>query len=57
MAQNDYRRVSELITYLNDHSTEQPSLAELSGQVGLSEFHLQRMFRRWAGISPKQFLQ
>jgi len=57
MAQNDYQRVSELITYLNNHSMEQPSLAELSGQVGLSEFHLQRMFRRWAGISPKRFLQ
>ncbi len=57
MAQNDYQRVSELISYLNENSIEQPSLAELGNQVGLSEFHLQRLFRRWAGISPKRFLQ
>jgi AraC family transcriptional regulator of adaptative response/methylated-DNA-[protein]-cysteine methyltransferase len=57
MANTDYQRVSELIDYLNGHSTEQPSLTDLAKQMGLSEFHLQRVFRRWAGVSPKRFLQ
>lgn len=33
------------------------SLAELSGRLGVSEFHLQRVFGEWAGVSPKRFLQ
>ncbi len=57
MANNDYQRVTELIEYLNEHSAEQPSLTDLAKQMGLSEFHLQRVFRRWAGVSPKRFLQ
>jgi AraC family transcriptional regulator of adaptative response/methylated-DNA-[protein]-cysteine methyltransferase len=32
-------------------------LAEVAAAVGLSEFHFQRLFTRWAGISPKRFLQ
>jgi AraC family transcriptional regulator of adaptative response/methylated-DNA-[protein]-cysteine methyltransferase len=35
----------------------QPSLAEVAAQAGVSEFHFQRMFQKWAGISPKRFLQ
>lgn len=30
---------------------------ELAAHVGLSEYHFQRLFTRWAGISPKRFLQ
>lgn len=33
------------------------SLAELSTRLGVSEFHLQRVFGEWAGVSPKRFLQ
>ena len=32
-------------------------LAEIAASVGLSEYHLQRVFSEWAGISPKRFLQ
>jgi AraC family transcriptional regulator of adaptative response/methylated-DNA-[protein]-cysteine methyltransferase len=32
-------------------------LGEIASAVGLSEFHFQRLFTRWAGISPKRFLQ
>lgn len=32
-------------------------MREIAGNVGLSEYHFQRLFTRWAGISPKRFLQ
>jgi AraC family transcriptional regulator of adaptative response/methylated-DNA-[protein]-cysteine methyltransferase len=54
---SDYDRVEQIILYLEDHFRDQPDLATAAAQVGLSEYHLQRLFRRWAGISPKRFLQ
>lgn len=54
---SDYARIASAIRYLDDSATEQPSLAEVAAHVGLSEHHLQRVFRRWAGVSPKRFLQ
>jgi AraC family transcriptional regulator, regulatory protein of adaptative response / methylated-DNA-[protein]-cysteine methyltransferase len=53
----DYRRVEQAILYLEQHHPRQPELAEIASAVGLSEFHFQRLFTRWAGISPKRFLQ
>ena len=53
----DYRRIEAVIHFLEAHADEQPSLADVAEAVGLSEFYLQRIFRRWAGISPKRFLQ
>jgi AraC family transcriptional regulator of adaptative response/methylated-DNA-[protein]-cysteine methyltransferase len=52
-----YRRMEKAIRYLDEHVREQPGLGELSRHVGLSEYHLQRVFRRAVGISPKRFLQ
>ena len=37
--------------------THQPGLDEVAHHIGLSPFHFQRMFRQWAGVSPKQFLK
>jgi AraC family transcriptional regulator of adaptative response/methylated-DNA-[protein]-cysteine methyltransferase len=54
---SDYSRVEKAILYLQDHFQEQPGLEELAEQVGLSPYHFQRLFKRWAGISPKRFLQ
>lgn len=53
----DYQRVESALNYLNVHYREQPSLQEIAGSIGLSEFHFQRLFSRWVGISPKRFLQ
>ncbi len=55
--QIDYNLVAAAIRYLDENQTEQPSLDDLSGYLGVSPFHLQRVFKRWAGISPKRFLQ
>ncbi|MFT6164117.1 MAG: AraC family transcriptional regulator of adaptative response [Zhongshania aliphaticivorans] len=53
----NYQRVAKAIRYLAERQLAQPGLAELANYVGLSEYHLQRVFAEWAGISPKQFLQ
>lgn len=53
----DYVRVEKAIRYLEENVRRQPGLAEVAGAVGLSEYHFQRLFRRWAGVSPKRFLQ
>ncbi len=52
-----YSLITEAIRYLDDHRRQQPALADLARHVGLSEFHLQRLFSDWAGVSPKQYLQ
>jgi AraC family transcriptional regulator of adaptative response/methylated-DNA-[protein]-cysteine methyltransferase len=54
---NDYERIAEAISYLEKHQIAQPALEELADHLHLSPFHTQRLFQRWAGISPKRFLQ
>ena len=53
----DYDKIEQAILYLDERARERPSLAEVAAHVGLSESHFQRLFTRWAGISPKRFLQ
>ncbi len=53
----DYERIEKAITFLRGHYLERPDLATIAKQVHLSEHHFQRLFSRWAGISPKKFLQ
>ncbi len=54
---SDYARIEAALQHLDAHAAEQPSLADLAAVVGLSEFHFQRLFHRWAGVTPKTFLQ
>lgn len=51
-----YQTVARAIGYLREHRDGQPSLEEVSRYVHVSKFHLQRTFREWAGVSPKDFL-
>ena len=55
-ASQDYARVEEAIRYLEDHFREQPSLDDIAASVHLSKYHFQRLFKRWAGVSPTQFM-
>lgn len=53
----DYQRIEQAILYLENHYRDQPSLEDVAANIGLSEYHFQRVFTRWAGVSPKRFLQ
>src|SRR5690606_35921658 len=53
----DYDRIASAIRFLQSHIREQPTLEQLASHLQLSPFHLQRLFTRWAGTSPKRFLQ
>jgi len=54
---NDYERVARIIRHLDAHHLEQPGLAALAAEAGLSAAHFHRLFSRWAGVTPKDFLQ
>ena len=54
---SDYQRIAHAIEWLEANAAEQPNLDALAGELSLSPFHCQRLFKRWAGITPKQFLQ
>jgi AraC family transcriptional regulator of adaptative response/methylated-DNA-[protein]-cysteine methyltransferase len=53
----DYQRVEQAIRFLETNYRRQPSLDEIADSVHLSKYHFQRLFKRWAGISPTQFMQ
>lgn len=53
----DYERIERAIYFLEANYQDQPTLKEMAQYVNLSEYHFQRLFTRWAGISPKRFLQ
>ena len=52
-----YERVAQAIEFLRQNRHDQPELHDLAAHIGLSESHIQRLFSRWVGISPKRFLQ
>ncbi|MDX1411458.1 MAG: bifunctional helix-turn-helix domain-containing protein/methylated-DNA--[protein]-cysteine S-methyltransferase, partial [Nitrospirales bacterium] len=54
---NDYRRIEQAIRNLTQRARRQPDLKQLAANLNLSESHFQRLFSRWAGVSPKRFLQ
>jgi AraC family transcriptional regulator, regulatory protein of adaptative response / methylated-DNA-[protein]-cysteine methyltransferase len=53
----DFSRIARVLAYIDQHWREQPSVMALAAQARLSQFHFERLFRRWAGLSPKQYLQ
>jgi AraC family transcriptional regulator of adaptative response/methylated-DNA-[protein]-cysteine methyltransferase len=52
-----YKKIAQAICFINENLKAQPSLEEIANAAGLSPFHFQRLFREWAGITPKRFLQ
>jgi AraC family transcriptional regulator of adaptative response/methylated-DNA-[protein]-cysteine methyltransferase len=57
MNPDDYERIARAIRFIERNLTNQPGLPELAAELGLSRFHLQKLFLRWAGVTPKRFLQ
>ena len=54
---DDFQRIAAAIHYLVDRQEDQPELEDVAAVVGLSPHHFQRVFTRWAGLSPKKFLK
>jgi AraC family transcriptional regulator of adaptative response/methylated-DNA-[protein]-cysteine methyltransferase len=52
----DFGRIARAIRYIDDRFRDQPRLGDIAAHTGLSEFHFNRLFRRWAGVTPKQYL-
>lgn len=52
----DFARIARAIRYIDTHFRSQPRLAEVAASAHLSEFHFNRLFRRWAGVTPRQYL-
>ena len=55
--QGDYEIVRRAIEFISESWREQPSLERIADEVGLQPLALQRLFTRWAGLTPKGFLQ
>jgi AraC family transcriptional regulator of adaptative response/methylated-DNA-[protein]-cysteine methyltransferase len=53
----DYELIRRAIAFLSETWTEQPSLDRLAQHLGLSPAHCQKLFKRWCGLSPKEFVQ
>src|SRR6476659_6436588 len=53
----DYALIRRAISFLSETWAEQPSLDRLAEHLGLSPAHCQKLFKRWCGLSPKEFVQ
>lgn len=52
-----YDKIERAIRFIEDNRLDQPGLDEIAAGIGMSPFHLQRVFTAWAGVSPKLFLR
>ncbi|WP_062013397.1 bifunctional helix-turn-helix domain-containing protein/methylated-DNA--[protein]-cysteine S-methyltransferase [Aureimonas sp. AU4] len=55
--QDDYEIVRRTLEFTSERYRRQPTLAETASALRVDEAHLEAVFRRWAGLSPKAFLQ
>ncbi|WP_293854768.1 bifunctional helix-turn-helix domain-containing protein/methylated-DNA--[protein]-cysteine S-methyltransferase [uncultured Alsobacter sp.] len=53
----DYERVRKALAFMTARWRDQPSQEAIAEHVGVSPSHLHHIFRRWAGLTPKAFLQ
>lgn len=54
---SDYERIAKAISFITQRVNEQPTLEDISAHLHMSPFHFQRLFCRWAGVTPKRYLQ
>lgn len=53
----DYETVRRIIAFISNHWRRQPTTEEIAEHIGLSTSSVHHLFRRWAGLTPKAFLQ
>lgn len=56
-AADDYAVVRRAIAFISEHWRAQPEIDEIAAAVGTTTADLHHVFRRWAGLTPKAFLQ
>ncbi len=52
-----YKLIEQAIQFIEINVQRQPELEEIASAIGLSEYHFQRLFTNWTGVSPKRFMQ
>jgi AraC family transcriptional regulator, regulatory protein of adaptative response / methylated-DNA-[protein]-cysteine methyltransferase len=56
-AADDYDVVRRAIGHIRGHWREQPEIENIAEASGVTATELHHLFRRWAGITPKAFVQ
>lgn len=51
----NYDIIEKALKYIENH--QEANLDEVAEHVHISPFHFQRVFKEWAGVTPKQFIQ
>jgi AraC family transcriptional regulator, regulatory protein of adaptative response / methylated-DNA-[protein]-cysteine methyltransferase len=55
-AGDDYAVVRRAIAFISDHWRAQPDVAAIAHACGVTPDDLHHLFRRWAGLTPKEFM-
>ena len=53
----NYKKIKKVIRYIDENFKEQPNIDEISQYIGMSKYHLIRVFKEYVGVTPIQFLQ
>jgi AraC family transcriptional regulator, regulatory protein of adaptative response / methylated-DNA-[protein]-cysteine methyltransferase len=54
---DDYDVVRRAVAYISEHWRSQPEIEAIAHAAGVTPDELHHLFRRWAGLTPKAFLQ
>jgi AraC family transcriptional regulator of adaptative response/methylated-DNA-[protein]-cysteine methyltransferase len=54
---DDYDVVRRAVAYISEHWRRQPEIEAIAHAAGVTPDELHHLFRRWAGLTPKAFLQ
>ena len=57
IAAADYDVVRRAIAFISEHWRDQPETEAIAAAAGVTATELHHLFRRWAGLTPKAFLQ
>lgn len=53
----NYIKIEKVIKYIDENFKEQPTIDDIAEYIGMSKFHLIRVFKEYVGVTPIQFLQ
>jgi AraC family transcriptional regulator of adaptative response/methylated-DNA-[protein]-cysteine methyltransferase len=56
-ALRDYDSVRRAIAFISEHWRDQPGIEQVADAAGVTPDELHHLFRRWAGLTPKAFMQ